>query len=133
MDVTLDAGWLLRPCVYMLLQAGKVVYVGQSKRPLSRLYSHVSASSRRGKGRTLPKWLAKHAMVFDDVKVVPCDVEVLTDLETELIHKHRPRYNIRMPTPKITTPIDIKVNGFVLTLNKPKAPRLAPSDFVRRF
>jgi excinuclease UvrABC nuclease subunit len=117
----------------MLLARGKVVYVGQSRKPLTRLYSHVSASSRRGKGRSLPKWLAKHAMVFDGVRVVPCKVEELTDLEAKLIHEHRPRYNIRVPTTRITEPIDIRVNGFTLTMNKPRGPEPAPVAFVRRF
>lgn len=119
-----DAGWLLRPCVYLLLWKESVVYVGQSRKPLSRLYTHAYAM-RGGKG---PKWLLAKAFRFDGVRIVPTEPDQLLEVERRLIVEYRPRYNIqhndprpiRRPKPKV--PITLFIRGRQVTLNSPEAP-----------
>src|SRR5262245_63824738 len=98
MDQMLDAGWLLRPCVYLLLWKESVVYVGQSRKPLSRLYTHASAA-RGAKG---PAWLRNRAVKFDGLRIVPCVAEDLSAVEQRLIDEYRPRHNTRhKPPPRV--------------------------------
>jgi len=132
-----DAGWLLRPCVYLLIWRGEVVYVGQSRKPLSRLYTHVSAMRGAARGRSQPSWLSSKAVRFDDLRVRPCASAELNDLERSLIEQYKPKHNkvhkIRLKEhPKV--PIELLVNNRRLVLQRKGAPRapLAASGFVRR-
>ena len=121
-----DAGWLLRPCVYLLLWKESVVYVGQSRKVLSRLYTHAYAA-RGGKG---PAWLKAKAFRFDGIRIVPTAAEELMEVEARLIAEYRPRYNvqhnprqiqrIRTRPPKV--PITLVIRGRQVTLNSPEAP-----------
>jgi len=134
-----DAGWLLRPCVYLLLWKESVVYVGQSRKPLSRLYTHASAA-RGAKG---PAWLRARAVRFDGIRIVSTDADALLDVEAQLIAEYKPRYNIlhnaqrtitiqrsRIRPPKV--PITLVVRGHKVTLNAPEAPKKAPQPLIVR-
>lgn len=85
----LDLTALLRPAVYVLLVKGAIVYVGQSKCPLVRIYTH-----RAMAGRKAPKWLRSRGIVFDGVKLLPTRIEDLDRVERELIAHYRPKFNI---------------------------------------
>tara|TARA_R100001224_G_C3992463_1_gene139751 strand:+ start:26 stop:532 length:507 start_codon:yes stop_codon:yes gene_type:complete len=67
--------------VYFLLQKQIVVYVGQSRNPLSRIGQHTKDSSK----------------VFNGVKILPCDTDktTLTKIEDRMIAALRPKYNKR--------------------------------------
>jgi len=87
---------ILSPGVYALLRDGVVVYVGQSRRPLSRIAAHKS-----NWGRKTPSWLpaSVRGILFDEVHVLPCRVEDLDEVEATMINLYKPRYNIRVKTP----------------------------------
>lgn len=87
-----DATGMLRPCVYLLRHRGRVVYIGQSKRPLVRIYSH-----RNLWGRRRPKNLGPNicGVLFDEIWLRPCRVEELDALEGNLILKYKPIHNIK--------------------------------------
>ena len=132
-----NAGWLLQPCVYLLMWRGDVVYVGQSRKPLSRLYTHASAARGIARGRRAAGWLADKAIRFDDVWIQPLAAADLNEVEKSLIERYQPKHNkvhkLRTKErPKV--PIELLVNGKQLVLQRKGAPRapLAVSSFVRR-
>ncbi len=92
---------MLSPGVYALLRDGVVVYVGQSKRPLSRIAAHKSNWGRK----SVPTWLpaSVRGILFDEVHVLPCRVEDLDAVEAAMINLYKPRYNIRIKTPEPVT------------------------------
>jgi hypothetical protein len=63
--------------VYFLVRDGRVVYVGQSVRPLGRLVDHFSGASKR----------------FDRIFLLPVPLEHLNSLESAFIRALRPEYN----------------------------------------
>lgn len=91
-DGFIDATAMLRPCVYALLHHGRVVYIGQSKKPLTRVYAHRSLW-----GRKKPRFITNSAkgILFDEVWLKPCRVEDLERIEGDLILKYKPIYNER--------------------------------------
>jgi hypothetical protein len=63
--------------VYFLIEAGEIVYIGQSRKILGRLYEH----SMRKK--------------FDSYYILSVsDVSVLDDVERFYMNKFRPKYNV---------------------------------------
>jgi hypothetical protein len=123
-----DAGWLLRPCVYLLLWKESVVYVGQSRKPLSRLYTHASVA--RG---AKAAWQVSRAIRFDGIRIVPTAADQLMEVEARLIAEYRPKHNVqhndrhtvvvqrsRVRPPKV--PITLVIRGRQVTLNSPEAP-----------
>lgn len=90
-DGFFDVSEILRCGVYALLYRGVVVYVGQSRRMLTRVYTH---RNLWGKKR-VPEVIAKaRGINFDEVWVRPCRPDLLDELEKELIQKYRPRHNV---------------------------------------
>jgi len=87
---------ILGPGVYALVRDGVVVYVGQSKKMLSRVSTH-----RSNWGKRTPAWLPRsvRGILFDEVHVLPCRVEDLDLAERALINLYKPRYNIALKTP----------------------------------
>lgn len=89
-----DATALLRPGLYALLYGGVVVYIGQSKVPLNRVYAHRSLRSRKA-----PAWLPIKGMLFDEVHILPCSVDRLDEVERALIDLYKPKYNVKLKSP----------------------------------
>ena len=114
-----------------------MVYVGQSRKPLSRLYTHACAIRAAAKGRRQAGWLSEKAIRFDDLKIRPTAVGDLNEVEKSLIEQYRPKHN-RVHKLKlkehVKVPIELLVNGRSLVLQRKGAPRapLAASGFVRR-
>lgn len=122
---------ILGPGIYALLWRGSVVYIGQSKKMLTRIYTH-----RANRGKDLSKyegrWVHARGISFDDVWILPCKVEVLKSLEAELIELYKPRYNVMVKTPSmITREIVLRHGDFEIVLNRPKAPPV-PTVIVGR-
>lgn len=117
---------ILRPGVYVLVKEGAVVYVGQaSKHMMTRIESHRSLSRRKA----VPGWLPIRAVHFDQIFVLPCRIEDLDRIERAMIDLYKPRYNVRLKAPTLTTtPFDITINGFTIPFNA--AP--AAQRFERR-
>jgi excinuclease UvrABC nuclease subunit len=85
MSVLLDSG------IYVLLDRGRVVYIGQSKLMLRRMYEHALAKGK------LARWAPGRGKVrfrFDEVFVRPCQIHELDRLEAELIAQYAPKYNL---------------------------------------
>lgn len=117
----------LKPGVYALVKEGVVVYVGQSKKPLSRIEAHRSLWGRK----KAPGWLPIRGILFDEVHVLPCRVEDLDEVERALIDLYKPKFNIKLKTP---LPVACEFNlttatGICVAINaKAQGQRL-----VRRF
>lgn len=94
-DITAALGW----GVYILYHQGAVVYVGQSKCPLSRIAAHRSLAKRRG-----PSWLPILGITFDRAEIVPSHPDRIDEMERALIAFHRPRHNIRHNPPSTLPP-----------------------------
>lgn len=79
------------PGCYALGRKNEVLYVGQSKVLINRLYVHVGARDRAARG----KYRQGDRMVpFRQVMIWPCEVAELDELEQELIKLYQPRYNV---------------------------------------
>ena len=121
----IDASALLKSGIYALLYDGVVVYVGQSKTPLNRIYAHRSLRSR-----TAPAWLPIKGMLFDEVHVLPCPQDRLDIVERALIDLYKPRYNVKLKSPQpVSTEFNLVVGTCVLAVNaRPSGPSI-----LRRF
>jgi excinuclease UvrABC nuclease subunit len=85
----IDVPWGRSSGVYMLMHDDIVVYVGQSKHLITRLYQHNHAA--RGRGKTYPGQPKR--MTFNGVKVLPYPADELDWLEQALIAHYKPKYN----------------------------------------
>jgi len=109
----LDISKLLHCGCYALLRKGEVIYVGKSTKPIVRLYTHCK---NRGKpmGRTMTggyrgPTLNDKGINFDGAWFWPCMLGQLGIIETFLIRKYVPMYNmVGKPGPVIPIPEDIK-------------------------
>lgn len=118
-----DATALLRSGIYALLYNGVVVYIGQSRTPLNRIYAHRSLRSRK-----TPAWLPIKGMLFDEVHVLPCPVDRLNQVERALIDLYKPKYNVKLKSPQpVATEFTINVGTCVIAVNA------KPSPILRRF
>lgn len=121
-----DVSFLLHCAVYALLRKGEVVYVGQSKRPMTRIYSHVH---KRGK---LSPWKPgirerKVGFAFDGIWVRPCMLSELDGLEQEMIRKYQPKHN-KNYNGILKIPVELRT----LIENMPIYPILPPCGEPRR-
>ena len=87
----------LKPGVYALLREGVVVYIGQSKKPLSRIEAHRSLGARK---TSAPGWLPIKGIPFDEVHVMPCRLEDLDVLEAALVELYKPKFNVKLKSPQ---------------------------------
>lgn len=126
-----DASTILRAGVYALVYRSQVVYVGKSKNMLTRVYTHKSMWSAK-RSRNAPKWIPIKGVLFDEVHIQPCSLELIDSLEQAMIARYRPKYNIKhngeAPTRSLG-PIPIKVNGIALIIGGTPKPKPA---FERR-
>jgi excinuclease UvrABC nuclease subunit len=110
-------GEILRSGVYALVWQGKVVYIGKSRKMLSRIYTH---RSQAGKSKSM--FTSARGIRFDDVFICPCPLEKLDALEKDMIDLYKPRYNINHKSPHpITTEFTLDYHGVALVLNRQRA------------
>jgi excinuclease UvrABC nuclease subunit len=97
LDGFVNVSTVLMPGVYALVRSGVVVYVGQSRRPLSRISAHKSNWGRKA----MPAWMpaSLRGVLFDEVHILPCRIEDLDLVEAAMIELYKPRYNIRIKSP----------------------------------
>ena len=100
----LSVGLLFESGIYALVYRQEVVYVGQSKQIIRRLYEHRRNGLRRLHRE--PGWAKIKAIPFDDIWVRPVPIGQLDRVEREMIAKYRPRYNDKL-VPKVTLPPEI--------------------------
>lgn len=117
-----DVSQVLRAGVYALVKNGRVIYVGKSKRMLTRLDQHRSAYSAKRQGKM--SWIIENlgipGLLFDEVHVRPCLVDDLDMLEREMIDRYQPQYNVRLRTAG-KLPAVMVIGGVTVPL-APKAP-----------
>lgn len=121
-----DVSPMLKPGIYALLHQGVIVYIGQSKKPLSRIEAHRSLWGRTQRQGKTPGWLPIKAILFDEVHVLPCRIEDLDAVERAMIDLYKPKYNVKLKAPAhipTTTELTITLpNGTVIPFNVPRAP-----------
>lgn len=84
----IDASAILRSGVYVLSLRGRVVYVGKSVAPITRIYAHRNLARKR----SVP-WLSIKGIVFDSVHIMPCHPDRIDELEQALIAEFTPQGN----------------------------------------
>lgn len=123
-----DVSEIMECGVYMLLLKGLVVYVGQSRSMLLRVATHYSARAKRRPNT----WQKVKAIPFDEVRVCPCVVDALDDLEQSLIAKHQPRYNTHhRTTPRVPIALASVVQQ-IMTHRRIASPSAAPRPQIDR-
>ena len=95
---------LLRSGVYALTLRGEVIYVGQTKTLLERLWRHWH--NRNKVFRREAGWSKVKGIPFDGLWVRPVPIADLDSVEREMIAKYRPRHNDRL-VPKVEIPAAI--------------------------
>ena len=73
----------VKPCIYLLRKDGEVVYVGSSEKGLLRALSHIYVDTEKD---------------FDEVELIDCNSENLTEKETQMIFEYVPKYNKSVPS-----------------------------------
>lgn len=96
---------LLHCLIYALVHRREVVYIGQSRRPLSRLDAHAVGRSRVGLKSSVSRFR------FDQVFIHPCMLAELDELETKMIALYRPKHNQRKLPPASAAELELLVAG----------------------
>lgn len=112
----IDVSAMLRPGVYVLLHRGAIVYIGQSKLMLTRVYSHRAAWGRK-RTKAQPR-----GVIFDEVQVLPCRLEQMDELEAVLIAKYKPRYNTQYNN-GLPPDLEVLISGLL-------PPQVAPTPIA---
>jgi excinuclease UvrABC nuclease subunit len=116
-----DVSEILRSGVYILIHKGIVIYIGKSKTMLNRIYTHRHMWGAK-KRRAVPEWMPVKGILFDQIFVKACPIDLLDKLEEEMINLYKPKFNIRLKTAGVTTkPFAIVVNGISLAFNSKPA------------
>lgn len=115
----------LRSGIYVLCAKGVVVYVGKSKAMLARINSHRTGWIDKRKGRK--PWVQEvcgiPALWFDEIHVRYVPAHELDAAEREAIDRYKPKYNIKLQTKTISSPIPLNIGGFEVVLNAPPRPQ----------
>lgn len=120
----------ISPClksgVYALVAKGKVIYVGKSKSMIARINAHRRKWIDKRKGSKASDFIPIPGLLFDEIHIRPVPLDQLDRVETEMINKYKPRYNVQLKTSdKIFAPIFLTINGFMVAMNAaPPAPKL---------
>lgn len=129
-----DAELLFGPGVYALLNKGVVVYIGQSKVLLRRIYEHANRWNRaklEGMKRSKIAVIRGEKIIpFDGIWAQPCKLGELSKLEAEMVAKYKPKHNVLLqPQPAFT----LKPDGFALNVGGVMlAFKSLVPEFVRR-
>lgn len=93
MEEGTDISAILGPGIYALCFCDEVVYIGQAKRMLARIYTHRNLCERKRSGKKLETYLKVKIVTFSKVYIRPCAYEDMDRIEKEMILKYRPKYN----------------------------------------
>lgn len=116
--------------IYMLVAKERVIYIGKSRKMISRIDTHrrIYKDKRSAKLSWLTENLNIPGVLFDEVHIMRCRVEDLDRLERELIDVYRPPLNKNLQrSGTIRAPISLLIGGHTLTLGRKAEP------LVRRF
>jgi hypothetical protein len=95
--------------VYALLRGPEVLYVGHSKSVYQRISNHRNAQQRKRPYMNITGGdIRIRPIPFDRVLVKWCPVHEAKILESELIHRYRPRFNIVVVEPLRDHGVDLE-------------------------
>jgi excinuclease UvrABC nuclease subunit len=124
-----DVSEVLECGVYVLLHRGEVVYIGQAKEMLKRVYTHAHFRGRLKPANFRSSKYPQRGFQFDEVQVRPCAVGELDDLEREMIQQHQPKHNTRL---KPGAPMPEAIRQMINEMKSPAPEMIEPSGFNRR-
>lgn len=128
-----DCSCLIRPAIYFLLHEGAVVYIGQSRMPIQRIYAHRSSWGKKkaDEWRRMGRKAVK-AVIFDEVHLLRTTIENLDEVEQEMIQRYRPRYNVHHNR-GVAIPPELAALVAELCAPLSQAPPLSMPKLYRRF
>lgn len=127
----IEIGQALKAGVYLLTYKSEVVYVGQSRDLLRRLYEHRLNYLRwKTKKKGHPYSQAK-AILFDGIQILPCNIHDLDRLERQYVALYQPKLNTKLKAKKVEGPFELVVNGQTIVVGAP-TPVPAPGPTIRR-
>lgn len=95
MDSFVDMSEMLLPAIYALLHHGKVVYIGQSVKPLGRIHNHKVLWAKKKAPWLKGSSASVRGVLFDEFWLRPCRIEELDQVEGDMILKYKPKHNIQ--------------------------------------
>lgn len=128
LDGFTDCSSILSGGIYVLKFRKQIVYIGQSKCILSRVYTH-----RTNRGQKKPMWVKAMArgILFDQILMLPVKPEDRNSLEAKLIAYYKPKYNIQLKNPVDAPKLSLPpLSALVGNIIPPPAPK--SEVFVRR-
>ena len=94
-------GPIFGPGIYALCRGDVILYIGKATKLIIRIYAHWNSMDRVKRGREAPK--GTKGIIFTSVKVFACSSSDLDRIESEMIARHKPKYNLRkVPIGKVT-------------------------------
>jgi len=96
-DGFINVTQVMKPAVYALVYQGRVVYVGRTKTPCSRFTSHLYGTTSKaipGPATFKSRVVSNYKMTFDEIWIRPCAQDELHEVETAMIKKYSPKYNL---------------------------------------
>lgn len=102
----LNISKLMHCGVYALLKKGEVIYIGKSKQPMMRIYTHIRNRGRKvgmnpGFGNAVGPAIGGKGIAFDSIWFLPCMLGQLGTLEIHFIKMYKPKHNVKHnPEPK---------------------------------
>lgn len=126
-DGMYDVSEILECGVYILLRRSVVVYVGQSRSMVRRIYTHMSHVGQK-------HWLkSQRGFVFDEIWVKPCSIEELDTLERAMITKYQPLYNTHHKTKPRREQMPLEnIVASIMTHRHIAAPSAEPRALIDR-
>lgn len=122
-----DVSWILKSGVYALLKNGVVIYIGQSRTMISRVYTHKVQWGQKARGKPSPDWMPTKGILFDEVWVRPCSLDVIDELESSMIDLYKPKFNTKLKQPgPIKALTTLTIGAYAVALNR------KPEPFERR-
>lgn len=127
----IEIGQALKAGIYLLTYKGEVVYVGQSRDLLRRLYEHRLNYLRFKSGKKGHPYSQAKAVLFDGIQILPCNPFELDRLERQYIALHQPKHNKKLKGKVANGPFEISVNGQKIVVGAPEEPP-PPGPQIRR-
>lgn len=112
-----DISLCLRSGVYLLAHRGVVIYIGQAKSLLGRVYTHRNLWGRKARGGKGPDWMPIKGILFDEVHICPCATDKLDEFEREMINLYKPKFNQLLKTAgQADAPASLKIADRVVVM-----------------
>lgn len=94
-------GPVFGPGIYALCRGDTILYIGRATTLIIRIYAHWNSMDRVKRGKEVPK--GTKGIIFTSAKVFACPVSELDRVESEMIARFKPKYNLlKQPKGKCT-------------------------------